>query len=89
MSKERFSVFATDVETGESRSTTQYLCVVCQERQIPFSWVHISQESPRVKVKVWLTSDLTAAARSKRGFVGVVTGLYTNEGRRHTYAETD
>jgi len=25
MSKERFSVFATDVDTGESRSTTQYL----------------------------------------------------------------
>jgi len=25
MSKERFKVFATDVETGESRSTTQYL----------------------------------------------------------------
>ena len=33
MSKERFSVFATDVETGESRSTTQYLCVACEERR--------------------------------------------------------
>ena len=40
MSKERFSVFATDVETGESRSTTQYLCVVCQERRDRSSSVH-------------------------------------------------
>ena len=83
-------MFATDVETGESRSTTQYLCVVCKERRETDRMAYTtSSRSPRVKVKVWLTSDLTAAARSKRGFVGVVTGLYTNEGRRYTYAETD
>ena len=80
-------MFATDVDTGESRSTTQYLRFHVRSAEDRWLGTHISR-SPRVKVKVWLTSDLTAAARSKRGFVGVVTGLYTNEGRWSTYADT-
>ena len=89
MSKERFSVFATDVETGESgrRRSTYAWRVRSAERRI-IVYKHISR-SPRVKVKVWLTNNFITAVQSKRGFVGVVTGLYTNERRRHTYAETD
>ena len=36
-------MFATDVETGESRSTTQYLCVVCEERRETDHCINISQ----------------------------------------------
>ena len=76
MSKERFKVFATDVDTGESRSTTQYLCVACEERRETDHCVQTSlKESSGQSEGMNMTNDFITAVQSKRGSVGVVTGL--------------
>ena len=75
MSKERFSVFATDVDTGESRSTTQYLYAHNEERRGHMD-INISRrKSSGQSEGMNMTNDFMTAVQSKRGSVGVVTGL--------------
>ena len=68
-------MFATDVDTGESRSTTQYLCVACKEGQM-VGYTSISRkESSGQSEGMNMTNDFMTAVQSKRGSVRVVTGL--------------
>ena len=75
MSKERFKVFATDVDTGESRSTTQYLCVIVTSAEDTYVNTHLSRKSSGQSEGMNMTNDFITAVQSKRGSVGVVTGL--------------
>ena len=75
MSKERFRVFATDVDTGESRSTTQYLHAYNEERRGNMVHKHLKKESSGQSEGMNMTNDFITAVQSKRGSVGVVTGL--------------